>query len=184
MENVDNPYSPLSGDDPAPVAAQWDENQDPRKLGKASEVPTVGTLMIVHGVSMIVAACCVIGMFSHFLPQLAQQIENQQQVQRRQNPNGPQLSKEGMTTLLYALYGGMSAALFVIGVVGIIAGLKNCGYRSRVFGIISLVLNMGSILFCWCAPFSLGLLIFGLIIYLSPEADRAFNWRTSHPDHA
>jgi hypothetical protein len=41
-----------------------------------------------------------------------------------------------------------------------------------------MVLNMGSILFCWCLPFSIGLLIFGMIVYLSPEADRAFRWQT------
>ena len=79
--------------------------------------------------------------------------------------------------MMYGLYGGMGLGLLVVGVIGLVAGFLNYGYRGRIFGIISLILNLGSILFCWCLPLSIGLLIFGLIVYLSPEAERAFQWR-------
>lgn len=179
MDDFENPYLPPSSDEPASAAipSEWDEDVDPRTIGKAKYVPRVAILMIAHGVLMFMAALGLIGMML-FVPQIGQQIENQQEMQRQQNPNVPELSKEGMTTLLYATYGIMSAFLFLIGVLNFVAGVRNYGYRNRVLGIISLVLNMGSILFCWCLPLSAGLLIFGMIVYLSPEADRAFRWRS------
>ena len=180
MDDFDNPYLPPSSDEPdhAAIDPDMDDDVDPRTIGKARYVPWVAILMIVHGVLMLVAALGLIGMIVFFVPQLSEQVEKQQQMQRQQNPNAPQFTKEGMAAILYATYGAMSAFLFVIGALGIYAGIRNYGYQNRILGIITMVLNMGSILFCWCLPFSIGLLIFGMIVYLSPEADRAFRWQT------
>lgn len=179
MDDNDNPYRSPSTNEPASaeIPSDVDENVDPRKIGKARYVPVIAIMMIVHGVLMLLAGCGLIAVTVFMTPQIGQQIANQQEMQRRQNPNAPQIPQEGMTNLLYGVYGTMSAVLFAIGVLGIYAGVRNYGYHNRVLGIITLVLNMGSILFCWCLPLSVGLLIFGMIIYLSPEADRAFQWR-------
>jgi hypothetical protein len=180
VDDFENPYLPPSSDDTAPDAnpADIDDDVDPRTIGKARYVPWVAVSMIIHGVLMLVAALGLIGMIVFFVPQFSEQIEQQQKLQRQQNPNAPQLPQNSMTTILYITYGAMSAFLFVIGLLGIYAGIRNYGYQNRILGIITMVLNMGSILFCWCLPFSIGLLIFGMIIYLSPEADRAFRWQT------
>jgi hypothetical protein len=183
VDDFDNPYLSPSSEKPAPamVPSDSDENVDLRMIGKAKYVPTVAILMIVHGVLMFVAGFSVIGVRVFLTPQIGQQFENQQQLQRQQNPNAPQITREGMTAFLYVVYGAMSAFLFLIGVLNIYAGARNYGYRNRVLGVISIVINMSSILFFLCLPLSIGLLIFGMIIYLSPEADRAFRWRSSHP---
>ena len=183
MDDFDNPYLSPSSKEPASAAirSDSDENVDPRKIGKAKYVPTVAILMIVHGVLMFVAGFSFIGVIVFVAPQISQQIENQQQIQRQQNPNVPQLSKEWMTAMLYTVYGAMSACLFLIGILNIYAGARNYGYHNRVLGVISIVFNMGSVMFCWCLPLSIGLMIFGMIIYLSPEAERAFQWRAGHP---
>lgn len=182
MDDIENPYQSPSSDEPdsAAKSSDWDEGDDPRTIGKARHVPTVAMLMMVHGVLLILAAFGLIGVMIFVTPQIGEQIEKQQEMQQRQNPNAPQLSKDGMTTLLYGVYGGMSVVLFIIGALGIYAGLRNHGYNNRILGVVSLVLNMGSILFCYCLPLSLGLLIFGLIIYLSPEAERAFRWKSEN----
>jgi MFS family permease len=168
-------------DEPTPF--NHEENIDPRMIGKARQVPTVAILMIVHGVLMFLAGCGLIALAA-FVPQITQQIEEQQKIQRQQNPNAPQISKESLQTLLTVVYSGFSVVLFVIGTINVIAGILNYGYRYRVFGIISMVLSMGSILFCWCLPLSIGLLVFGMIVYLSPEAERAFRWQSVNRKHA
>lgn len=178
MDDVNNPYRPPSADEPD--GSVEEENADPRTVGKARYVPTVAILTIVHGVFMFIAACCLIGMVAFITPQIAEQIENQQKMQRQQDPNAPVFTKDGWQTMLTAIYGGMAAALCIIGIVNLFAGIQNYRYRYRTLGIISLVINMGSILFCWCLPLTIGLLIFGMIIYLSPEADRAFRWASSN----
>jgi hypothetical protein len=178
VDDVNNPYRSPGADEPD--ASVPEEGVDPRTIGKARYVPTVAILMIAHGVLMFVAACGLIGMTVFMTPQIAQQIEDQQKMQRAQNPNAPVFTKDGWQTMLTAIYGGMAAVLCIIGVVNLFAGIQNYRYHYRILGVISLVINMGAILFCWCLPFSLGLLIFGMIIYLSPEADRAFQWQSSH----
>ncbi len=180
MDDFENPYLPPSSDDttPAAIPPDVDDDVDPRTIGKAKYVPWVAVSMIVHGGLMLIAAIGFIVMIVFLVPQMTEQIEKQQQMQRQENPNAPQFPKEGMTALLYGTYGAMSAFLFVIGILGIYAGIRNYGYQNRILGIITMILNMGSIFFCWCLPFSIGLLIFGLIVYLSPEADRAFRWQT------
>lgn len=180
MDDIENPYLPPSSDDtaPDPIPADIDDDVDPRTIGKARYVPWVAIMMIIHGALMLVAAVGLIGMIIFFVPQLSEQIEQQQRMQRQQNPNAPQLPPNSMSTILSITYGAMSACLFVIGGLGIFAGIRNYGFQNRILGIVTMVLNMVSILFCWCLPFSIGLLIFGMIIYLSPEADRAFRWQT------
>ena len=187
VEDFENPYQPPRGAEPDPDAIpsrfddDFEEHVDPRKIGKARYVRTVAVLLIIHGVLMLVAGFGLIGLMAFITPQLAQQIELQQQAQRQQNPNAPQLTKEALATILYVVYGVFSAFLFLLGILDLYAGMRNYGYRSRTLGVISIVANMGSILFCWCLPFSIGLLIFGMIVYLSPEADRAFRWRSRYP---
>lgn len=183
MDDFENLDQSLSRAAPASdaIPSDPDENVDPRKAGMARYVPTVAILMVVHGVLMFVAGFGLIGVMVFVTPQIVEKFEDQQQLQRQQNPNAPQISKESMTALLNVVYGVMSVFLFSIGVLSIYAGVRNYGYRNRVLGVISLVVNLGSILFCWCLPLSIGLLIFGMIVYLSPEATQAFQWRSSHP---
>lgn len=176
MDDFDNPYQSAGSDEPTPVEIALDEdlNVDPRTIGKAKYVPWVATLLGIHGVLMFLAGFGLIGVMIFVAPQMEMQIEKQQEQQRKLNPNAPQMGKEALTSMLYTMYGAMSAVLFLIGIVNIYAGVRNFGYHNRTLGIVSMALNMGSILFCWCLPLSIGLLIFGLIIYLSPEAVQAF----------
>lgn len=184
MDDFDNPDQSPGSDEPTPVEISFDDdaNVDPRTIGKAKYVPWVAILLGVHGVLMFLAGFGVIGVMIFVAPQMEMQIEKQQEQQRQQNPNAPQMGKEALTTMLYTMYGAMSAVLFLIGIVNIYAGFRNFGYHNRTLGIVSMVLNMGSILFCWRLPLSVGLLIFGMIIYLSPEAVQAFEWRSKSRD--
>ncbi|TXI10151.1 MAG: hypothetical protein E6Q76_04520 [Rhizobium sp.] len=186
MDDTDNPYLPPDSDETGSNedAFDWDPDTDPRTVGKARQVRTVAIMMIIHGVLMFLAAAGLVTMIFFLVPQMREQFDRQAQMQRQANPNAPQIAPETMTTMITALYGGMAAALASIGFLGIFAGIRNYSFRNRTLGIVTLVLNIGSIMFCWCVPLSIALLVYGMIIYLSPEADRAFRWTAESKGNA
>lgn len=54
------------------------------------------------------------------------------------------------------------------------AGIQNFRYRRRVLGIVSQVCGLASMFGCYCGPTSIMLLIYGLIVYLNPAVQAAF----------
>ena len=71
----------------------------------------------------------------------------------------------------YILFGGL---LVGVGGLNIAAGIKNLKYRSRTLGITALSLGALAMFSCYCAPTAIGLMIYGLIIYLNQDVSRAF----------
>ena len=61
------------------------------------------------------------------------------------------------------------------GALRIYAGVNNIKHRRRTLGIVSLCFGAITALTFYCLPTSIGLLIYGLIIYLNPEVKRAFD---------
>jgi hypothetical protein len=122
--------------------------------------------MIVHGsilllIGLLFIACAM------FLPSLlvAQNKELQQ-------PGGP--TPEQMNTILLATYGVMGAAGILPGFLQIFAGVSNLQLRGRVLGIIALLSGLVGIATCYCFPTSLGLCIYGLVIYFNESSVNAF----------
>jgi hypothetical protein len=60
------------------------------------------------------------------------------------------------------------------GVLKIVAGARNYNYRSRLLGILALASCAVSMANCYCAPASLAVLVFGLVVYRHPDSGRAF----------
>jgi hypothetical protein len=54
------------------------------------------------------------------------------------------------------------------------AGIRNHQYRSRLAGIVALASCVLSLANCLCTPLALPLLVWGLVVYRHPEAERAF----------
>jgi len=52
---------------------------------------------------------------------------------------------------------------------------ENPYYRSYVWGLVGLITGGLGLITCYCAPTSLGVLIFGLIVYLNPTAKYIFS---------
>jgi len=77
----------------------------------------------------------------------------------------------GIGGAFYLLMGG---ALVAAGGLNIVAGVKNLKYRSRTLGIAALAIGGLGMFTCYCAPTAIGLLIYGLIIYLNEDVRRAF----------
>ena len=92
----------------------------------------------------------------------------------RDNPgmqNGP---PPGMEWIVGGIYGGMGVVALLAGIFRIYAGFQNFHYRKRVLGIVSFVCGLASISVCYCAPTGIAMIIYGLIVYLNPAVQAAF----------
>ena len=156
-------YDPPGGYETGGFPPPYSGPPPAQKSGMVGQVPVVSILMIVFG-SMyslmgILLAMCGPAMIAYF-----HSIEGQSRT-------------SSDTNAMYAI-GGVYLVLgicnLVAGVLNIFAGIKNLKYRSRTFGIVSLAVGMLACTSCYCSPFALGLLIYGLIVYMNGSVRQAF----------
>lgn len=96
------------------------------------------------------------------------------QTERNKPGFGNGTAPPGMEWIMGGVYGVIGAVVLIAGILRIYAGLQNFRYRKRVLGIVSLVCGLASMIGCYCAPTSIALLIYGLIVYLNPAVQAAF----------
>ena len=132
----------------------------PRRSGYVGQVTVVSILMIVQGslVSLIGLFLMILGPAMFALSGAGHQSDDERII-------------SGVGGAVYLLFGG---ALVAAGGLNIVAGIKNLKYRSRTLGIAALAIGGLAILTCYCAPTAIGLMIYGLIIYLNQDVSRAF----------
>jgi uncharacterized membrane protein HdeD (DUF308 family) len=92
---------------------------------------------------------------------------------RNANPAGG-AAPDDFVWFITAIYFCIGIPVLVSGVLRIVAGVRNYRFRGRTLGMISLVAGLGSMLSCYCAPTAIGLLIYGLILFLNPAVKAAF----------
>jgi hypothetical protein len=133
----------------------------PRSSGPVKQVKVVAILMIVQG-----SLECVMGLLCVFIGPFTYAIltEAQKQSPAPQMPPG----------VLSAIYVALGALMLALGIFRIVSGVRNLKYRGRVLGIVALAAGVLSVFTCYCAPSAIGLLIYGLIIYLNDDVRRAF----------
>lgn len=68
----------------------------------------------------------------------------------------------------------LGPTLLLAGGLKAVYGIQNHRYRGRLGGIVALASGALSLPSCCCAPSALALLAYGVYVYLSPEARRAF----------
>ncbi len=146
---------------------------DPRQVGRARQVPIVAVLMIVHGAILCLAGICLMVLAFFVGRQFADAVDQQQ----RLNPNAQQFNPDTFRWVMEGMYGAFGGVVLISGLLSLFAGIRNYSFRGRILGIVSLVGGMASILTCYCAPISLALLVYGLIIYSSQDAELAFRWQ-------
>jgi hypothetical protein len=87
-------------------------------------------------------------------------------------PGGP--SPEAMSWIMLAVYGGLGLLVLLGAVLHIWAGISNLKFRRRTLGIVALGVGLVSTFTCYCAPTSIALAVYGLVVYLSPQVAQAF----------
>jgi len=89
------------------------------------------------------------------------------------NPNAQPPPPE-MKWVLTIVYGGLGGLLLIAGLLRFYAGIRNFFFRGRVLGIVSFSTGMISMFACYCAPTSIAMLVYGLVVYLNPAVKAAF----------
>ena len=92
------------------------------------------------------------------------------QQDRQGNPPPPE-----MKLFIGGLYGVMGGLPLIAGLLRIVAGIANFRFRGRTMGLISFFVGLVSMMVCYCAPTSIAVLVYGLIIYLNPAVKAAFD---------
>src|SRR5262245_742239 len=145
-----NPLEPSWSSDyfREPVAA----GVSPLGRGLVGHVPLVAIGLIVQGALEILvgAMLLLVGLFFFLEPQLA-----------------------GMKALA-GLMLVMASPACICGVVRVVAGVCNLRYRRRVLGMTALGLGLLTMVTGYCAPTSIGLAVYGLIVYLNESVAAAF----------
>lgn len=75
--------------------------------------------------------------------------------------------------------GVVGALLLVVAVCRIVSGVRCWWFRSRSLAMVSMILGAVSIFTCYCAPTSLAVLVYGLIVMLAPPVKQAFEMAAS-----
>ena len=90
------------------------------------------------------------------------------------DPNG-QLPPEEMRWFVGGLYGVMGGVPLIAGLLRLYAGIQNFRFRGRTLGLVSFFVGLASMMACYCAPTSIGIMVYGLIVYLNPAVKQAFD---------
>lgn len=137
-----------------------------RERGLVGHVRILGILLMVHGVFALLCGLMFAGMAILF-PMIFVM-----DPPPRGAPNAP--PPEAIGWFIGAIYGGIGFVTLLAGGLQIYAGYKTYLFRQRKLGILSVILGAGASLSCYCSITAIGLLIYGLIVYLDNSVKQAF----------
>lgn len=163
MSNSDfNPYADTSRTAEPPMQPQGDHRI-------VNQVPIVGALLIVVGVlELLMSAMLLIG--AVFLPMAIAQAQKQNA--------GNQIDTTFMNVML-GYYIGIGGITFIFAILRIIAGSLAFFLKGRGLLFVSLIGGLVSIGTFYCAIFSIGIGVYGLVVLLHPSVKLAFDMRQS-----
>ena len=164
---MSNPYeTPMGG---MPTYSADGSLPPPQEPGLVGQVRIVSILMMVQGSLDLLVGLGLVGM-GIFMGIFMRDV----MIHDPQFQQGNGATPEFMANMVGGIYGGLGAVIAVLGAMNIFAGYRNWKFKSRVMGIVSLVAGLGTIFTCYCAPTSLALCIYGLIVYLNSPVAAAF----------
>ena len=164
---MSNPYEAPSGD--ISTTSGTGPLPPPHEPGLVGQVRIVSILMMVQGSLDLLVGLGLIGMGVFMGIAMREAIMENPQFQQG---NGP--SPDFMVNMMSGIYGGLGVVVGIIGALNIFAGYRNWKFKGRTLGALSLVAGLGTVLTCYCAPTSLALCIYGLIVYLNAPVAAAF----------
>ena len=157
-ESSANPYS-------APLPAQqYLAVPYPTDGRYVRQVKPLCICMIIHGaLEMLAALYCVASAF------MSSMFVNP--------PGGPQIPAAQQQFIENIAFFSLAIAGAVVGISGIMrvtAGWSGLYFRNRRLGVISHFFGLLNILTCYCLPTSIGLCVWGSMVYFKPEVKNAF----------
>lgn len=85
---------------------------------------------------------------------------------------------EIMLTIMPIIYLVIGLVVLIAGVLNLIAGIRLQKFRGRTFALVALFANILPLMTCYCAPTSIGMMVYGLIVLFNSEVARAFQLAT------
>ena len=166
----DNPFkAPGKVDYPTPNQSGFHGQQNVG-AGYVNQVPVIAILMAVQGVFLLGLSVVSAG-YGFAFANMSQWLPPAQRKQFEAD-----MPPEAMKFI-------MIIAIVVAGAIGILAAMHfiaayyNYQYLRRTFGMIVLGLGFLSVMTCYCAPTSIGLGVYGFIIFANPAVAHAFKLR-------
>jgi hypothetical protein len=87
---------------------------------------------------------------------------------------GPPPDERALLGILSVVYLALGLLVLTAGLLNVIAGARALRFRGRTFAIVALFFNLVPIFTVYCAPTSLGVMIYGLIVFFNADVARAF----------
>jgi len=145
------------------------------EVGMAKQIKIVAILMMING-----GICLLTGLFYVAIGFAAPNMFDADQIKQMQaqQPGQQHLDPETLKWMMIGIYGGMGSGGIIAGLLQLPAGLRNLRYRGRTFGIVALILGMIAASTCYCAPTSIALCVYGMIVYMNNDAKAAFDARS------
>ena len=134
--------------------------------GFVRQIPILGVMTIVQGVLLLVMGvlCFGYGIFFVMMPGMMPPEE----LARMKAANPVSLETIGAVAI------GIGVLVLVVAIMHIVAGIRTLKYRGRVFTIVTWLVGLLAAFTCYCGPTSIGLAIWGLIVFLNPAVVSAF----------
>jgi hypothetical protein len=128
------------------------------------QVQVVSILMIVNGalVSLMGLLLSVVGPALFFI------------LQAEQRHGRPPPQDEAALRIISVIYVVLGAVVLAAGVLNVVAGIRALRFRNRALVLVALFCNVVPLLTCYCSITSLGLMIYGLIVFFNADVARAF----------
>jgi len=157
----DNPYQ----------TPATDPSLTPRR-GLVNQVRVIAILNVVQGFLELLMALGAIGYGIVFMTILRPELMRQEM-----GPGEPDPTEfvNFMTGFMFA----MGAVLMLTGVLRIVAAVRNFFFLSRVLGIVAVCFGLVSSLTAYCAPTSIAVAVYSLIVLFNREVAEAFEMRAS-----
>jgi hypothetical protein len=125
--------------------------------------------MIVQGALLLFFALIMIG-YAIFVSRMDEFMPVDQQAAEMQE----MMEMQKVFTIVFVVVSGCGGLL---GIMHFVAAYFGFNYKYRVFGIITMILGLSSMMTFYCAPTAIGLAVYGLIIYFNPAVAKAFQLR-------
>jgi hypothetical protein len=126
-----------------------------------TQVPVVSILMMVHG-GMLIFMGLLLSAAGPFLFFIAQ------------NDQGAHPPDKTMMSVMAGGYLVYGIVVVIVGVLHIFAGIRCRRFRGRVLALVALFCNLLTLMTCYCMPTSVGMMVYGLIVFFNGDVTRAF----------
>ena len=162
-----NPYAAPTPSAPPSYGSRRPGGEPGR--GYVRQIPILGIMTIVQGALLTLMGLAGVGYGILFAVLL-----------NSDRPNMPPGGHDGPPLAVFSAVGFIGGTLILtIAIMQIIAGIRTLKYRGRTFTIVTWIVGLLASLTCYCAPTSMGLAIWGLIVFMNPAVVKAFKMAES-----